>query len=200
MHTCEIVVAKYKEDTSWLEPVYDKCVIYDKSKDYPNVGREAETYLRYIIEKYDNLPEVVVFTQANIADHRGSNDVKILTTMEEQALQHGYSFPHVAPHDWVWGPDFNLVDQDNKKYKDPMYYHDKNVISYYEYFKKILGFSIFPYPMYIYPNALFAVRKDKILRNTKAFYENIIRTVNHSEWNVEAYFMERSWFYIFNPV
>jgi hypothetical protein len=48
---------------------FSKYVVYDKSKDIPNVGREAETYLRYIIENYNCLPEYVAFLQGHPFDH-----------------------------------------------------------------------------------------------------------------------------------
>jgi hypothetical protein len=38
----------------------------------PNVGREAHTYLTYIIDNYDRLPEYVMFCQGRIDDHVGS--------------------------------------------------------------------------------------------------------------------------------
>ncbi len=85
----QIVVARYNEDISWLNPVQQHCIVYNKGKPLnisnekflPNVGRESETYLRYIIDNYDNLPEVVVFTQADIEDHKGSNDHTILLSL-----------------------------------------------------------------------------------------------------------------------
>ena len=68
------VIAKYKEDLYWTSNFRDlsKFVIYDKS-DKPiensivtrNVGREAETYIRYIVDNYHNLPEKIVFLQGN---------------------------------------------------------------------------------------------------------------------------------------
>ena len=47
-----IVIAKFNEDITWVKQLRYNYKIYDKSKDIPNVGREAETYLRYIIENY----------------------------------------------------------------------------------------------------------------------------------------------------
>ena len=71
--TCEIVIAKYREDISFIKNFKYPVKVYDKSTDYPNVGREAETYLRYIIENYDNLPEIVIFLQGNPFDHLPQN-------------------------------------------------------------------------------------------------------------------------------
>ena len=54
-------------DLEWLNPIIDNCIIYNKGNKLglsneiilDNVGREAETYLHYIIDNYDNLPDIV---------------------------------------------------------------------------------------------------------------------------------------------
>lgn len=69
------VVARYNEDTSWTKDL-QSVVLYDKS-DRPvpgsiplkNIGREADTYLRYIVDHYHSLPEFVVFLQGNPFEH-----------------------------------------------------------------------------------------------------------------------------------
>ena len=71
--TIELVVARYREDLSWLRnipPAISPCV-YDKSPDgnLPNVGREAHTYLHHICENYDVLAEFTVFAQGKPFDH-----------------------------------------------------------------------------------------------------------------------------------
>ena len=51
MSNYTVVVAKYKEDTSWTNCLKGKVKIYNKGPggDTPNIGREGETFLRYII-------------------------------------------------------------------------------------------------------------------------------------------------------
>ena len=71
------IVARYNESIDWLNFAMDKRVIFNKGEKLnipneilvPNVGRESETYLRYIIENYDNLPDICVFLQGRISDH-----------------------------------------------------------------------------------------------------------------------------------
>ena len=72
----KLVVAKYNEDINWLNQVNTEYVIYNKGINIEkpsiiaeNIGRESETYLRYIKDNYDNLPDVVIFTQGNPFDH-----------------------------------------------------------------------------------------------------------------------------------
>ena len=64
-----------------------KIIIYDKSNSYENTGleikkiknegREGETYLRHIIENYDNLSEYTLFIQDDTNNHIISNNLDI---------------------------------------------------------------------------------------------------------------------------
>lgn len=80
-----IVLATHKEDLAWLkylptERDYDvvvsnssgpnfQCPRADRVIRRENFGREAGHYLHYIIENYDNLPEVIVFMQGDPWPH-----------------------------------------------------------------------------------------------------------------------------------
>lgn len=75
--TYKIVVAKYNEPLTWTN-YFDKSniIVYDKSLKpisgsipTPNVGMNQETYFRYIINNYNNLPDYVIFLQGNPFDH-----------------------------------------------------------------------------------------------------------------------------------
>lgn len=71
----QLVIAKFNEDISWIKDINIPYVIYNKGEfnenfiNVPNNGREGETYLRYIIENYDRLPEIIVFAQGNPFEH-----------------------------------------------------------------------------------------------------------------------------------
>ena len=73
------VISRFSEPVHWINSCISKGIpflVYDKSP-VPmqnaitcyNVGREAETLLRYIIANYDSLPETLVFLQG---DPRGT--------------------------------------------------------------------------------------------------------------------------------
>jgi hypothetical protein len=67
-----LVVAKWKEDVGWLSQVSGwNMALFDKGAgqlpNYP--GREAHTYLHWIVENYWNLPAEVAFCQGNPFDH-----------------------------------------------------------------------------------------------------------------------------------
>ena len=75
--TTKYIIARYSESIGWLHPILSDCIIFNKGKKLgipyehllPNVGRESETYLRFIIENYDDLPDCCVFSQGKIKDH-----------------------------------------------------------------------------------------------------------------------------------
>jgi hypothetical protein len=82
-----IVIARYRENIDWINYIdtnlYD-VFIYNKGTKLHNIlncniielenkGRETHTYLYHIINNYENLPEKIIFTQANPFDHVNTN-------------------------------------------------------------------------------------------------------------------------------
>ena len=74
-----VIISKYKESLSWVQTLnfdLSKIIIYDKSnKPVPNsihiknVGRESETFFRYIKTNYNNLPDYIILLQGYPLDH-----------------------------------------------------------------------------------------------------------------------------------
>jgi hypothetical protein len=78
----EIVIVRYNEDIALFSPFNNNLVIYNKGDDdinslinqnniikCDNIGREGGTYLKYIIDNYYDLPNYIIFTQANISEY-----------------------------------------------------------------------------------------------------------------------------------
>lgn len=77
----ELVVARYREDLSWLRKVPNQIqkTVYDKSGEpspapnaiplLNNAGREAHTYLHHISTRYDSLADWTIFCQGKPFDH-----------------------------------------------------------------------------------------------------------------------------------
>jgi len=67
-----IVIAKYKEDISWIKDIPSgwNIHIYDKDNNMENApGREAHTYLKFIYDNYESLEGDYIFCQGNPFDH-----------------------------------------------------------------------------------------------------------------------------------
>lgn len=203
----KIVVARYNEYIDWLQKDMKNVIVYNKF--YPlnitnqimlsNVGRESESYLNYIIHNYDNLPDIVIFTQARISDHRGSDNINYLMKLKEQALLFGKSIPIVKHienefNNSCWDRDWNIDNFGN--YFLANNYLNNELIVFEDWFKRHIR-PEYPTPFFIYPNAIFAVRKDLILKHPLQYYKYLINLVNHHINPAEGHFFERSWFYIF---
>jgi len=202
----KIVVARYNENIEWLNDEMSNCIIYNKGDKLDikneivleNVGRESETYLQYIITNYDNLPDVVVFTQARISDHKGKDDVSYLINIKNQALSNSKS-QNFFIHDDVgnsihWDKNWNLRE-DGYYLKDN--YKNNKPITFLEWFKENININ-YPNPIKIYCNAIFAVKKENIINKPIEYYKRLILEVNHHINSTEGHFFERSWYYIFS--
>jgi hypothetical protein len=225
------VVARYNENIDWLNDVSDNTIILNKGEPLnirneiilKNVGRESESYLQYIIMNYENLPDIVVFTQANISDHRGENNYIHLLIMLKEAHQYGKSIPIITHESYSnnevwWDPEFNYHNIDflyqfdvNLGINNPMLkkYYDENIkwylqenylnnrhITFRRWFTENIN-SLYPETIHLYACGLFAVRKELILKHSKEYYKNLIKQLNHHINPIEGHFFERSWFYIF---
>lgn len=207
-----IVVARYNENIEWLHQVMDHCLIYNKgsplgvTNEIPlqNVGRESHTYLHHIIQNYDTLTDIVVFTQARISDHRGSNTISYLLKMRDEAIARGKSIPSDIHHknnyrNYWWGPLFNYDSRFNVShtiFKTPSCYKDNKIISFQEWFERHVT-TPYPDPIAIYPYGLFAIKKENILSRPKSYYESLIKQCDYHINPTEGHFFERSWYYIF---
>ena len=207
MASFKIVVARYNEPIEWLNGVIHNCVIYNKGSPLnikneimlENLGRESDTYLNYIITNYNNLPDVVIFTQANIADHKGSNDVNYLLSIGNSANTHEKSQNYLIHYDiercYCFDSKWNVL-------KDGTYFLNDNYknnvpVAFDDWFREHIQ-PDYPNPIHVYCNAIFSVKKELILRNSIEYYKRLILEVNHHINSTEGHFLERSWYYIFN--
>ena len=204
----KIVVARFNENIDYLHDEIDNCIIYNKGNiqniqneyQLENVGREAHTYLEYIINNYDKLPDIVVFTQAKISDHLGSDNVSHLINIKNSALEHTKSqniiIHYQSPKNNIcWDKEWN-INIGNGFYSEPRKYKNNKVITFIDWFKENIN-NEYPNPIYIYHNAIFAVNKQLITKNPIEYYKKLILEVNYTNDPIEAHFLERSWYYIF---
>ena len=72
------VVSRFREDPSWVREYTDDYIIYNKgapldetlnTKEMPNTGGNQYDIVHFIYENYDNLPELMAFTQGEPWDH-----------------------------------------------------------------------------------------------------------------------------------
>ena len=82
-----VIISRYNENVDWVNKIKENKLIknifiFNKGKlnisfdsfkikvlNVKNIGREGGSYLDYIIDNYDNLPENLIFTQADPFEH-----------------------------------------------------------------------------------------------------------------------------------
>jgi hypothetical protein len=179
--SCVIVVAKYREDMSFTKNFKYPVKVYDKSTDYPNVGREAETYLRYIIENYDNLPDFVIFLQGNPFDHLPQNfDLFNMNLNNIRSAQ--------PISNWLKLEKWNWATRTKQAF---LTLFDENLPEYFQ----------------INRGAQYIVPKECITSRSLNFYQTIHKVLcevdNKTEHRTNClvcpWTLERMWPYIFNP-
>lgn len=75
--TKRLVITRYREQVDWLAKTDWPYLIYNKGEalpDYPcktvpNIGRDSETIIRYVLEHYYVLPDLLAFVQGNPFPH-----------------------------------------------------------------------------------------------------------------------------------
>ena len=206
MSSYKIIVARYNENIEWLNSEMANCIIYNKGNKLnieneillENLGRESETYLHYIISNYDNLPDVVVFSQARISDHIGSDNINFLIQLKNSALCESKSQNFMTHNDTGnsihWDKSWNLRS-DGYYLKNN--YKNNTPITFFEWFKNNINKN-YPNPINIYACGILAVKKEKIINKPIEYYKKLILEVNHHINSTEGHFFERSWYYIFD--
>ena len=201
----KIIISRFNENIEWFKDELCNCIIYNKGERLNieneiilnNVGRESETYLNYIISNYENLPDVIVFTQARISDHKGIDDINYILHIKNNALHNlksqNYSIYNENDKNIHFCKDWNTI---NKDFYLPNNYKNNTPIIFIDWFKTHINFN-YPEPIKIYNNGIFAVTKKLILNNSLNYYKQLILEVNHHINSTEGHFFERSWYYIF---
>lgn len=184
-----IIIARCGENLEWLDnisplhniKIYNKGGQIDNNCEIlPNVGRESHSYLKYIVDNYNELDGVYCFIQGNPFDHC-SNHTK------ETLIEFINSTDNCDEFTAVSGI-FYICD----KYGYP-HHPDLNVGEY----ANIHNIEI-PESIKFTPGAQFIVNSRDIKKRPLEFYNKLLLSVS-GDWNPPgAYILERLWFYIFN--
>lgn len=202
----ECVVAQYKENLNWLSPLKYPIHVYNKGgasipendfvwrwEKMRNVGRESHTYLSHIIENYDELADVTMFTQGAIDDHGIrlydiENAIKIASVEGRShcaKIVEDYSNWGMINHKGKWADELKSGNMTPAK------------ITFGDFYKSLFKRD-HPASIKVYYAAIFAVRKDIIRMYPKEFYTEAIKHVDKSRNPGEGHYFERIWFEMFH--
>jgi hypothetical protein len=192
-----VVVARYNESLDWLS-IFDpaRVHVYNKGnpldcpytvKSLPNIGREAHTYLQYIIDNYEHLPSVVFFTQGTVHDHGVKTSADYIFNNYINILNHSHPL-----HDPITK---HLTDGRIKAWKGDLVPARGDI---HEFARTYVQKPI-PDPACIFWCAIFSVSRERIRSRPLEYYKKLISIPELLYTNCEvAHYFERLWYYIFN--
>lgn len=205
----EIVVARYNENINWLLPFKhivriqnkgDRNTIHsdlqEKVVDIDNIGLDQYCHLMYILQNYENLPDVIIFIQADMEKHTDAFDttdvLKILQNLDIEGSTLGKS-TNAKLYRMDGAMDTNANMKVTKEYPQ----EDDSGYTYGEWFEKFVRPNHTFEKHYWFKNAIFSVRKCYILSRPKVFYERILNEIKNIRGEV-LHYIERSWYYMLN--
>ncbi len=191
------VLSRFNHDISWLLEYTDDYVLYDRSETpiegsivVPNIGSDIYDKFSFIIDNYSNLPEVAIYTKANL--------LKYISKPEFDLIKDNTTFTPILTqyHSEVICDNGmgELAGKPFSFYKDGMYY-ELNYPSYLKIhrtknlFDK-LGIRDMEYTPFA-PGSNYILPKENILKHSKEFYIDLRSYLDWAVYPGEAMIIER---------
>ena len=208
----EIVVAHYQEDLLWLTPEADKVTVYSKGgPDFqaasfarhialPNIGRESHTYLYHIVNNYNQLADITLFTQGQVADHvgLGVDITQMLKFCREHPSEPFIAYTkHGLQNFGSWSGILHVKKWKAEKESGVMRTASDTPSTFWKW---VFGTDP-PNGIMCIWGAIFAVHREAIQQREREFYERILKffeSINHVNPE-EGHYVERFWPSIFVP-
>lgn len=201
-------ISHYDGDLSWVKYIKkSKYIIYNKSnniledefysKEINNFGYNLYSYLLYICENYENLPDTIVFCKDNVFKRHITEEIfvkllknNIFTSLEDINYFEKKSLINILVS------DHGFIEINNSWYKN--YFPRKYFSDFNNFYNFIFKSDSNPQFIKFAPGANYILTKENILLRSKNFYANLIRFLEHSNLSCESHFLERSLITIWN--
>lgn len=211
-----LLISHYNEDLSYLDNApfnRHKQIIYTKGTNppnckqcnsvnqLPNVGVNVHTYLHYIIENYDHLPEVTVFLSGSCTEsYKIHNTLKTIEMVEKTknsvfiVIEQTLDTPKLN-HFHL--DAYHVANPSNRDLNNDQKMNPSNVRPFGEWFKTYFGDIDFKHWNHF---AIFAVSRDHIRNRSRESYQQLMELVNKDKNEESAHFFERAFLYVFHPI
>jgi len=177
----EICTSHFKEDLRWLEKSpWPVSIVHHEGGDpvdytylIPNKGFEATSYLKYIIERYDTLPEHVAFIHGHEEAYHQQGDRPLLEMIRTA---------NIAKYDYVPLNNTWRCMNSQLQMKAEIEFANKYQL------------PAIPENFILCSGAQFIVSKEAIQRNSKSVYHFLYNIIDDK---TSAIFFEMKWHHIF---
>lgn len=195
----KFILSRYEHDMDWRKDYPGEYVIYDRSE-FPiggsiptqNIGSDIYDKFTYIIDNYDNLPDVAIYSKANI--------FKYITKEEFEKVKDNKTFTPLLTrgHRVYSNEDGPVCFYDN----EGMFNEVNNFWYLYPHPAKFPPriIEIFKMDGRLYnafaPGSNYILPKENILQHPKALYEELRSFLDWDVYPGDAQMMERGLYYL----
>ena len=198
------VLVNYNFTPEWVKGkdylIYDRSDSRDYLKDFDqskiiyteNIGNVDFDKLTYLVDNYDNLPDVFLWGKTNL--------FKYITPEEYEGVKDNQFFtPLLTQNHKTFSDEKGIVCY----YQDGVYYERNQLIwdvnlagkyfNFYSDFAKEFGLpnpDYLPFP----PGGNFILTKEVVHKYSKEFYAKMASILNYTQLPIEAYFCERAYY------
>ena len=162
-----------------------------------NVGYNIYSYMKFIIDNYDTLPEFTVFCKNNVFPRHVSQDVfieqssrKVFTCIEDPSMWK-LKYPNT-----MLSSDNGFMELNTSWYTS--YHPTKYFSNFNEFYKFAFDHDTLPRYLRFAPGGNYVVPKEHILLRSKSFYQNLMNFVAHHQFSGESHIIERALYIIWN--
>lgn len=188
------VVSRYNHDISWLNDYTSDYIMYDRSSIpldgstiVPNLGSDIYDKFTYIIDNYNNLPNVAVYTKANLFKYVSKEEfdkVKDNTTFTPLLTQNHVVYEPVCRYR-------NSMYEEINNY----WYLEAHPAKYAEEIKDFFQMDERDYNAFA-PGSNYVLPKENILKHSKETYEKLRSYLDWDVYPGDAQLMERNLYYL----
>ena len=220
-----LCISNFNNDLDWVKDFPNPHIIYDKTWNggyrieehdtfgpsnnktkYPNynivnsdlLGYSLRDHMTFIVDHYDNLPDVTVFCKGNVFPRHVTRekfeqlvDLKCFAPIEEWQVHNPPSMPGA-----MFSCDGGWMEINSSWYLNHYLHPTKYFTNYNHFLAYCFEDPVFPQYTRFAPGGCYVVPKSYILKYDKIFYENIRTLVSHHKLSGESHMIERALFTI----
>lgn len=198
------IVSRYNQSVDWLADYTDDFIVYDRSeepmpgewvKKVPNVGSDIHDKLTFIIDHYENLPDVAVYAKANLFKYitkeefdrvKDNQTFTPLLTKNHRTYNDADGNPVCFYHQGIYWERNNFWYLGSHRCKDSSDEHNSAPMELI----KMLGMDKLLYVPFA-PGSNYILPKENILKHPKEFYEKLRSYLMWDRYPGEAMIIER---------
>jgi hypothetical protein len=199
-----LCISNHNNDVTWIKDYDNDYIIYDRSDDdsfvnglkyikSPNVGYNIYDIMTFIIDNYNNLPNITTFCKGNIFPRHISREF-FENVMNNQYFTPIFDYKLHNPQMPIsmFSSDGSYSEINNSWYMGTWHPRKYITTNYNDFLDYIFENPLHPNYITFAPGGNYVVPKNYILKYPVEFYMNIRKLVSYETLPIEAHIVERS--------